>query len=404
MTAFEKSKWNSLAGLFPVLLFLLPAVSPAADGLDLKNDLQIHGFFSQGYVKTTDNRFYGDSQDGSFDFREIGLNASLRLGPRWLISAQLLSRTAGEMSDGSVNLDYGLVDFTAFSDEHRRLGVIAGRFKNPIGLYNDTRDVPFTRPSVFLPQSIYWDKIRSIMLSNDGGQLYGEFFYDRHSLYLQWGAGRLPIDENLEWAYLGNDWQGKLKNGGLSKVGRVLYELDGGRLRLALSGITTELEFEPGPGDPIGAGRTEIDYWVGSLQYNAERWSLTAEYMQEPVHWRDYQMPIRNEDSVAEGYYLQGTYSLSQDWELLLRYDAAFLSRDDRSGTKQNALTGVPAHLLFSKTWSFGVTWNINQYLMLRAQYDRVDGTAFLSGRENPNPFQTEQNWDMFSLQFVAGF
>lgn len=404
MKASRRSIRISLRRLLLMILVLVPPVLSAAGGLDWKNDLQIHGFFSQGYVKTTDNSFYGDSEDGSFDFRDIGLNASLRLSPRWLVSAQLLSRKAGKMGDGSVDLDYGLVDFTAFSDDHLRFGVIAGRFKNPVGLYNDTRDVPFTRPSVFLPQSIYWDKIRNIMLSNDGGQLYGEFFYDRHSLYLQLGSGYSRTDENMEWAYLGYDWQGELKNNGLGTVGRALYELDGGRLRAALSGISVKFDFEPGPGDIIGAGNIDIDYWVGSLQYNAERWSLTAEYMREPARWQGFQMPIHNNDTNAEGFYLQGTYQLFNDWELLLRYDAAFLNRNDRSGAGQSALTGLPAHLFYSKTWSLGVTWSISEYMMLRAQYDIVDGTAFLSYRENPDPFETERYWDMFSLLFSVGF
>jgi len=387
-----------------MILVLVPPMLSAAGGLDWKNDLQIHGFFSQGYVKTTDNNFYGDSEEGSFDFRDIGLNASLRLSPQWLVSAQLLSRKAGEMSDGKINLDYGLIDFTAFSDEHSRFGMIAGRFKNPLGLYNDTRDVPFTRPSVFLPQSIYWDKIRNIMLSNDGGQLYGEFFYGRHNLSLQFGAGYIPIDENLEWAYLGNDWQGELKNDGLSNVGRALYELDGGRLRMALSHIATTMEFQPGPADIIGTGALEIDYWIGSLQYNAERWSLTAEYMREPMQWREFRFLLQDKETDAEGYYLQGTYRLLEDWELLLRYDAAFLDRNDRNGKEQSAGTGLPAHVYYSRTWSLGVTWSITEYMMLRAQYDIVDGSAFLSYRENPDPFDTERYWDMFSLLFSVGF
>ena len=404
MKASRRSTWNSLSRLLLLILATAGPALAAGEGLNWNNDLQIHGFFSQGYVNTSDNNFYGDSEDGSFDFRDIGLNASLRLGPRWLVSAQLLSRTAGEMDDGNVNLDYGLVDFTAYSDERLRFGVIAGRFKNPLGLYNDTRDVPFTRPSVFLPQSIYWDKIRNIMLSNDGGQLYGELFHDRHSLSLRLGAGYLPVDENLEWAYLGNDWQGELKNDDPSIVGRVLYELDSGRLRLALSHITTTMVFHAAPGDPFDEGSVDVDYSIASFQYNAERWGLTAEYMREPLHWHGLGFPIRNDDNIADGYYLQGTYRPFEDWELLLRYDAAFLDQNDRDGTGQSAETGLPAHLFYSKTWSFGITWNIREYMMLRAQYDIVDGTAFLSNRENPNPFDTERNWDMLSLLFSVGF
>ncbi len=404
MTAFGKSKWNRYAWRAGILLALAPVVAGAEEWPDWTYDLQIHGFFSQGYVKSSDNSFYGDSEEGSFDFREIGLNASLRLGQRWLVSAQLLSHKAGEMTDGRIGLDYGLVDYTLVADEHRRMGVIAGRFKNPLGLYNDTRDVPFTRPSVFLPQSIYWDKLRNIMLSADGGQVYAEFYRGRHGLDLQLGGGYLNTDDNLEWAYLGNDWGGELGNNSTALVGRALYELDDGRLRLALSGVTTAMEFEPAPTDPIGAGTMAVDYLIGSFQYNAEDWSLTAEYMREPVEWRGFSFPLQMDKGTAEGYYLQGTYRITQDWEVLLRYDASFLNRDDRDGRKQSERAGVPAHRFYSHTWSLGLTWDIDDAMMLRAQYDWIDGTGFLSAKENPNPFAMERYWNMFSLLFSVGF
>ena len=403
MTVFEKSTCSSRIHWLRALL-LLPAASASAQDPGWWDDLQIHGFLSQGYVNSSDNSFYGDSEHGSFDFREVGLNASFRIGPRWLVSGQLLSRKAGGMSNGSVNLDYGLVDFTALSDEYRRIGLIAGRFKNPLGFYNDTRDVPFTRPSVFLPQSVYWDKLRDIMLSNDGLQLYGEFYRCRHSLSLQLGVGNPLSDENLEWAYLGHDWPGSIDSDPPGIGGRVLYELDHGRLRLAVSGITMAMKYQPAAFDPLSAGTIDIDYFIGSFQYNGERWSLTVEYMQEPVRWSGFGDVVRDRKGTADGVYLQGSYRPLPDWELLLRYDAAFLDKSDRDGEKQSAETGVPAHLFFSHTWTFGLTWSPNEHIMLRGQYDHVDGTAFLSNRENPNPFATVRHWNMFSLLLSVGF
>ena len=44
---------------------LLALVSPVLHADDWTDDIQVHGFMSQGFVKTTDNRFFGDSDDGS---------------------------------------------------------------------------------------------------------------------------------------------------------------------------------------------------------------------------------------------------------------------------------------------------------------------------------------------------
>ena len=76
----------------------------------LPNGLQLHGFASQGAVQTSSNRFYGNSPETSLDFTEIGLNASWRLSPRLLLAGQVLSRRAGDMSDGLPEIDFALVD------------------------------------------------------------------------------------------------------------------------------------------------------------------------------------------------------------------------------------------------------------------------------------------------------
>ena len=52
------------------------------------------------------------SSSGSFDFREIGLNASMRPLTNLQFSVQGLSRTAGEGSPGNIRLDYGFIDYT----------------------------------------------------------------------------------------------------------------------------------------------------------------------------------------------------------------------------------------------------------------------------------------------------
>ena len=61
------------------------------------------------------------SASGSFDFREIGLNASMRPLTNLQFSAQMMSRTAGEGSPGNIRLDYGFIDYTYFTGEASKL-------------------------------------------------------------------------------------------------------------------------------------------------------------------------------------------------------------------------------------------------------------------------------------------
>ena len=62
--------------------------------------------------------------------------------------------------------------------------------KNPLGFYNDTRDVPFTRPSILLPQSIYFDRTRKLAIAADGVHLYGEYRSDYGDVSFQAGVVR----------------------------------------------------------------------------------------------------------------------------------------------------------------------------------------------------------------------
>jgi hypothetical protein len=142
---------------------------------DWKDTFQYHGFISQNFVLSSENNFYGESSKGSFDFTEAGFNVSLRPLSRLGLAAQVLYRRAGELEDEEVRLDYGVVEFTALDAAEVRAGLRLGRVKNPLGLYNETRDVAFTRPSIFLSQSIYFDRTRNFALSSDGGQVYGEY-------------------------------------------------------------------------------------------------------------------------------------------------------------------------------------------------------------------------------------
>ena len=106
------------------------------------------------------------------------------------------------MYDGTPSLDYGLIDLTLNETDTRLLGVRLGRLKNPLGLYNETRDVPFTRPSVFLPQSVYFDKVRNLILSTDGLMFYGDYRTRYGNFSLTLGGGQAVTDVNLEWVFL----------------------------------------------------------------------------------------------------------------------------------------------------------------------------------------------------------
>jgi hypothetical protein len=375
----------------------------------LPHNLQIHGFASQGWLKSSDNNnVFGpsSSSSGSFDFREIGLNASMRPLTNLQFSVQGLSRTAGNGSPGNIRLDYGFIDYTFSNRENSQLGIRLGRMKNPLGFYNDTRDVPFTRPSILLPQSIYFDRTRKLAIAADGVHLYGEYRSDYGDVSFQAGVVRpLVRGDEAEAAVFGVLLAGHLAPE-ISYVSRINYELDGGRVRLGISASQLNMSYSPAPGvtNDLQAGSIHFVPLVFSAQYNAERWSLTSEYAIRYLENKNLGPGAPDASSAGESYYFQGVYRFTPEWEGIVRYDAYFADRDDHNGTiwagtDAGRRTGRPAHSRFAKDITVGLRWNITSQFMLRAEYHHVNGTGWLSALDNhDSSHPPAQHWDLFSI------
>ena len=392
--------------VFIILVLLFFDAVPCLP-FELADNLQLHGFISQGYVITSDNKFCGDSDDnGSFDFREIGLNASYRPVPSLQFSAQALSRFAGESDDGSIRLDYGFIDYSVMDKASYQWGFRLGRVKTPFGLYNETRDVAVTRPSIFLPQSIYFDRTREVALSGDGLYLYGEYRTDLGNLFLKLGGGKPRVkDREVEDSLLGSNLPGNL-DGDTSYNAQLLYEKDGGLIRLALTWGQLNMDYDSSARPPfdIDSGSIKFEPYVFSAQINKERWSLTGEYALRRLKYYGFSYPgIINRVIKGESYYIQGTYDFFEDWQGFVRYDILYSNKKDRNG-KKSERPGHPSHSLFAKDLTFGLRWDITECLMLRGEYHYVNGTAWLTSEDNTDRSKTERYWNMFSILIAYYF
>ena len=366
-----------------------------SDLFSLPDSVQIHGFASQGYINSAGNNFFGDSKDGTFDFRELGINGSWRATPDLLFSAQAVSRNAGATDEGGIRMDYALVDYTLLSDRDTLLSVRAGRVVNPFGLYNDTRDVSFTRPSILLPQSIYFDRNRQLALSGDGVHLYVEQSMDIGHFIFQGGVSKPRTgDPDFQVGITQGLFTADLE-GQTSWIGRLIYEYGGGDLRLALTAADLNVDFTPlGEAPGIASGEFSFSPVIFSAQYNAENWSLTSEYALRPVRLQSFGAQPSRSRFTGESYYLQGTYRFTPTFEGVLRYDVMISDRNDRNGSEFEALTGRPAYTRFAEDWTFGLRWNVSASFMLQVEYHNVDGTGWVSQLDNPDHLQ--ERWDLF--------
>ncbi len=368
----------------------------------LPNSLQIHGFLSQGFLHTSDNNWFGHSDDNiSVDFRELGLNGSWRVVPELQLALQLVWRDAGATDRNDLRIDYGVLNYSFFSSESTLLGIKAGRVPTPFGLYNDTRDVASTRPGVFLPQSIYFDRNRNIALSSDGGYFYAEQRTDYGDFVFNIGTF-VPRNEDPSFKHsLVGDSPGEFE-GDTSWITRLNYEWQGGTVRLAVTYGEYNADYRPEPGSlNFLPGSFKFNPLIFSAQYNAENWSLTSEFALRKTQIKNFGPALPDLDFTGESYYVQGTYNLTTYLQGLVRYDQLIWNNDDRDGKKFSQVFGVPAYSRFAKDWTVGLRLKVVSSVLISAEYHRINGTGWLATLDNR---ETTQHWDLYTLMVSYDF
>lgn len=394
-----------LAAKMLVVTLLLCAVMPAS----AQSDFRYQGVITQGAVYTSNNDVNGDSDDSvSFEFTELALNFSAELPWGLELAGQGMYRRTGKAYDDS-DVDYLILSRGFALGDDGILGFRFGRFKNPLGLYNDTRDVAFTRPSVFLPEAIYTDNFRDLLLSTDGLAVYGNLFTDSGVWSAELGAGKPRIkDDSLQsldafTARFSSD---------RSIVGRVAYEHNAGQWKGALSYLDIEFDmsltgvagvppFLPVTNEP---GSLEHSRWIASLEYNWNDWTLTGEYTLSDfdiVAPRVF-MPL---DFTNKGYYFAVRKQLTPDWSVFFRWEKFFSDDDDPTGSRfASPFSPFPTYSGFRKSHVVGTRWDISSNWLLMVDYHYVNGTALLSDRDNPVPKATDKYWRMLAATLSFRF
>jgi len=384
-----------------VSAFAFSASSPAQElQLDkwLPDSMQVHGFLSQGFIHTSDNNFFGHSDDSlSTDFRELGLNSSWSVLPDLQLAMQVVWRDAGQTDEGDLRIDYGLASYNLLSTESSLLTIRAGRVPTPLGFYNDTRDVASTRPSIFLPQSIYFDANRNLALSADGGYLYGEHRTDIGDFSFNFGLVIPRTDDPDFKSVILNGSSGSVQ-GDTSWVARVEYESPGDRVRLGVTYADFLSDFHSSS-QVWNQGSFHFNPLILSAQYNAEKWSLTAEYALR--HTRLDYLNVNDVSFTGQSYYIQGAYHFTDKLEGLVRYDELVWDLDDQYGYRWPAQLG-PQFSRYARDWTFGLRYEILPSLMLSAEYHHVNGTGWLARLENPQG--ETRNWDMYAFMLSYNF
>jgi hypothetical protein len=377
------------------LLALLP-LSVAWSAVAL--DYQVHGYAAQGFVLSGGSNVFGDSTHGSINYYEVGINGSIQPRPDLLFAAQAAIRDAGATDDGVPRIDYALGDYRFLSGSNANAGLRLGWVKNPLGFFNETRDVIFTRPSILLPSG-YGDKsgARSLLFAAPGAQLYAGTALGDHELSLVgtmdlnrslsasqtqalFGRSSLPFDIDVR-----NSWNMQ-----------IMDSIDGGRWQAAYSHWYGTLLATGNPNvDALGHLYGDRDLF--SLRYNAREFSITSEYV------RGANKGFFSK-TTPDSLYLQGDYRLGPAWRLMTRIDAAFLDDSDRNGHEYAAAhPGTDPASQFAYDLTVGVNWRDGQHWGAWAEYHRIYGTATVQPLDNIG-HTPDDHWSLFMLMIGYRF
>jgi hypothetical protein len=354
------------------ILFSLLQSAYGIEGLD------IHGYLSQTFVQTSDNDNYvEDSTKGSFKWTDFSVNF-YKTYSDFDFAAQINTRNVG---DGSfeTTLDWGYGSYSF----HEALGVRVGKVRTAaVGMHNEYRDIDFSRTSILLPQSIYEEGSRELILGVQGLSLFGDYGPFRYMM--SYGTFDVPDDFRLNndiKNVMGADSFDPKIDYDFSALLQYQTPVDG--LGLAFTYHTAKVD-SPLSGVTVAGlkGNLQGDYYItqqtAGITYDRGPWNLSGEYT-----WQDNNMNWTAPSGGIFSIYAAGLNRLGfvtdkkRRWYVLLNrqiteklssemgYDSLVTDRSNSSSPRN-----------YRKTYSAAIRYDFRESLLLKLQFNTSSGYA----------------------------
>ncbi len=422
--------------------------------------IDIRGFISQGYLQSSDNNFFAETEDGTTQFNEAGINFSADVSDKLRLGMQFLARDLGSIGDNEVLLDWAVADYR-WQDY---LGLRVGNMKFVHGLYNETRDLDMLRTFIFLPQSVYNEAWRESSASVQGVGFYGDLpLADIGSLNYDVQYGTINISDDKGAARLLED-QWPFKATGLTiDVDKIDVErtyagsvkwitnMEGLVIGASTYGYSFESEcttmFDTSS-DPATFGglasfgtqltvpKSNFDVdattYTASMEFTWRNLVFAAEYMTT-----SYELELRNElfgagafntalvaagvtpsangtvkidEFDSEGYYGSVAYRFTPWFELGTYYSVYYANKDDKSGSERVAKgLDTEKHRAWLKDWCLTTRFDVTENWVVKVEGHKMNGAAILLGADNPVPETAgeeryEEDWYLYAAKVSYNF
>ncbi len=352
---------------------------------------------------------------------------------------QLLGRDFGTRQRSSVAIDW------AYGEYHWRdqLGLRAGKIKLPYGFYNQSRDVDMLRTSVLLPQSVYLENDRDLLIAYEGVGLYGNIMLGSLGdldYELSFGALNVPQSGHTDTERLFIT-AGELAEDGVAEAVADMYGLPadsasatldrvddvelavpwilGGAViwNTPLSGLRVGTTYMEGDAEASGRYRFDVlldqgttvpayipyssevtvdldlnELFTGSLEFHRERWTLASEFSR-----------MRMGKITSVGWYALADYRLNRHWAFQSYFSSYIPDDSNRKGEDFEAI-GLPDYYAWQNDLALAVRADINDHWLIKFEYHHMDGAALTYWADLPEGDVASRRWRVWTAKTTFHF
>ena len=399
----------------PVLIILFILITSGSSAAWKDTGISIHGFASTGYLRSDHNNFLLASEDGSFEFNEVGINFGVAIAENMRVGLQLYSFDLGDIGNNEIKLDWAFLDY----EWKEWLGLRVGKIKTPYGLYNETQDYDMLRTCILLPQNVYYKYRRETDVSTQGMAIYGNIPLSRagkvkYDIYF--GAPSISMDRGVAKELSTHEIEFESARMKYLIGGRLIWLVPVKGLKLGANYTLYDLNFE---GEtyvdiPLGSGLTakipaNADYtldnpykYIFSIEYDYGELTVAAEYYyMDSGTWLDfdfsefgvpYQLPVKYSIHTS-GFYALLSYRLCSWLELGTYYSVYYQEIDHH----KDELLGTMKDLALS------ARFDINQSWLVKTEVHFMGGAGLLTETDNPDT-SYEPKWTLFAIKTTFNF
>lgn len=364
-----------------------------------------HGFIAQGVIDVDGSNFVNENGSLSPKLTELGINGSYQLSPTLRLAGQVVYLNGGHRYAEGIRIDYALLDWLVFSNTDWRANIYLGRFKNNHWLYSSSRDIPFARPSIILPQSIYFDGFRDIAVGADGAafkisrsnDVLGNFDFN-----FSYGAN--PIADKQTENILSDESQGSVKQD-FEAQASLYWQPVFSPWRFGASYLDSDFTYQANSqGDVFVGGGFSFQTSSVNALYEGEKWEFSGEFHKSVFTTTGFFYPANRTSPTSHRMYVQSRYKVDNQLTLLARYETFYGDKNDKEGENLAQETGgkIPAYFAFHKDTTIGLSYDFSSNFRLRFEYHWFQGAGRLTPVVRPNPeVNNRENWQLWAIQLM---